>query len=373
VKWRTSLRLALRAQRHYWFRYWLAASIVAAAVAAIHVNLALTVRPLDRAADLMESFETRYLFLFDSFATTLETADLDAQASALARAGIDARFDFLCGYFFTEHDPIPLLLCSLPTPRPREYAVLFRVVEGREPTGEGDEAMIEATLAGRWHVQVGSMLPLFKNKPPLKVVGIYARGVQIGSGDILSTLPAVQRLKNRRGELSFILLQVREGANVERAREQVAALFPERRVIPASAAAERLRAGTQALRLAELAQAVLIASLCGLIALFTLFSAVNERMADFQVLRVLGISGRSIFGQTLLEGLMLGAKGTISGVLVGELILVSIAPKLHPVLGGHSQWAEFVLPLAVGAGVAILGALLPALRAGGASPHELLH
>jgi hypothetical protein len=372
MKLGTSFRLAWRAQRHYWFRYWLAAATVAAAVAAIHVNLALTLRPLDRAAELVDSFQARYLMLYDSFATTLETSALDSQAAALARAGVVARHDFLCGYFFADPDPIPLLLCSLASPRPHELAGLFRVIHGREPAPNGDEAMLEATLAARWHLAVGGSLHLIRNRPPLQVVGIYARSPGMPAGDVLAPLPVVQKMKNRRGELSFVLLELRAGLTAEQAVEEVARLFPDQRVLPAAVAAEHLRASGKPLRVAELAQAVLIASLCGLIGLFTLFSAVNERMRDFQVLRALGISGWAIFRQVMIEGMMLGAKGALSGILLGEAVLVSVAPRLHPVLGGPSQWHEFVLPVGIGVGVAVLGAVLPAIKACRARPDGLL-
>jgi hypothetical protein len=368
----TSLRLAWHAQRYFWFRYWLAAATIATAVAAIHVNLALTVRPLDRTAALVDSLQTRYLILFDSFATTLDASILDDRAAALKQAGVVAHHDFLCGYFFSDPDPIPLLFCSLPSSRPLELAGLYRVIKGREPAPDADEAMLEETLAARWDLTTGDSIVLIRNRPPLKVVGIYARSPELASGDVFAPLHTVQRLKNRPGELSFVLLELRSDLPVEAGAARVAGIFPDQRVLPAAAAAERLRAGSQPLRIAELAQASLIAFLCGLIGLFTLFSAVNERMRDFQVMRALGISRTAILGQVMIEGLVLGGKGAVSGILIGEAILVSLAPRLHPVLGGHSQWQEFLLPFGIGLSVAVLGALLPAAKACRARPHELL-
>lgn len=369
---RRSLLLSWRAQRHYWFRYWLAAAIIAAAVTAIHINLALTLRPLERTTTLIDRFQQHFLIIYDSYVTSFEAGRLDQHANTLQQAGVIARHDFLCSYFFSEADPLPLLMCSLPAPQPLFVSELFKLVQGQEAVAGNNEIIIEENLATRWYVDTGSTLQLFRNSRPVRVAGIYTRNNQVAFGDVFAPLPLVQQLKNRPGELSFSLLEISHRMNIENARQAIAASLPELQVLPAARVSQRLHAGSRPLRIASYSQSMLIAVLCGLIGLFTLFSLVNERMRDFQLLRSLGISRLSLFMQILMEGLLVGVKGAISGVIIGEFILVSIVPGLHPVLGGHSQWQELLLPAGIGILVGLLGAMLPAIKACRAQAHELL-
>ena len=144
--------------------------------------------------------------------TTIEASTIDARTQELADAGVHKRHDFICGYFVKDPDPIPLVMCSLSTPRPSELAALFSVTEGREPHPDTLEAIIETGLAKRWGVGTGDQLSIFVNKPSLEIVGLYTRSPQMTTGDVLAPMSTVRDLKNRPGELSFSLLEFSDGA-----------------------------------------------------------------------------------------------------------------------------------------------------------------
>src|SRR5436309_15968247 len=99
----------------------------------------------------------------------LETAELDRSREALARAGVVRRHDFLLTPFVAEADPIPLLLCSLPSPAPEELAALFTLVAGRLPGPGAREVMIEHALAERRGWKRGDVVRLLKAKEALAV------------------------------------------------------------------------------------------------------------------------------------------------------------------------------------------------------------
>ena len=120
--------------------------------------------------------------------------------------------------------------------------------------------------------------------------------------------------------------------------------------------------GVDALR----ALAVVLLVSGGLSIFVALYTALRQREGDMAMLRVIGSSRRAIFGQAVLEGVLLAAAGAVVGVLLGHAITAAAAaafPQLRDVglsaLRFHPGEAWIVLAaVAVGA----VAALIPALR-----------
>ena len=218
--WRTAAQLAWQGLRHQRFATWVASSTLAAAVATIHVHLALTVRPADRVADLLDRFEQRYVLAFDGFATGIPTAPLDALAPQLQAAGVLQRTDVLCATFITEPDPLPLTVCSQwvdPNSAVRvspELQALQTYSTGRAPRAGADEIAVEEHLAQRLKLQVGSRFHLYRNEPEQTVVGLFTRSAQVSTADVLTSLSTLQRLRQRSGEASVVLFELQAGHDV---------------------------------------------------------------------------------------------------------------------------------------------------------------
>jgi len=366
------LGLALRAVRHHRLRAWISSIAIAAAVATIHIHLALTVRPGERVAALIDRFESHYLVAFDSFGATLESASLEAKKAELAHSGVTARYEFLCTYFTLEPDPLPLLLCGLPRERPRELDALFALAGGREPRPGALEAMVESGAAMRWMIVSGDRMQVFRKQAPLQVTGIFTRAGQAPTADVYAPLEAVQRLREREGYVSFALLDLRAGVAPADAAGPVAAALPDVRVLPASTVAARLRAGLEPMRVAGAALAGVIAALCGLTAMLSLLSSVNERMAGFAVQRVLGTRPAALLAQVLVEGSAIGVWGAAKGLAIGEGMLILFGARIHPALGAASTWRELAIPFGIGLIAAVAGAFIPAIRACRAQPQQLM-
>ena len=105
----------------------------------------------------------------------------------------------------------------------------------------------------------------------------------------------------------------------------------------------------------------------GLSVFIALWSAVRERRADLAMLRMLGASPAKVAGLVLCEALLLALLATVLGMAAGHLLCA---------LAGYWMQTERSLPLtgwiwlatewwvpALGLGVALLAALLPALGA----------
>jgi putative ABC transport system permease protein len=114
------------------------------------------------------------------------------------------------------------------------------------------------------------------------------------------------------------------------------------------------------------ALALLLMLTAGLSIFVALYTALRQREGDMAMLRVIGASRGSIFGQILFEGVALAAAGALLGVALGHAVIGLAARNIRQLaeLGldaSHFEMAEVWIvlgALAIGA----VAALLPALR-----------
>jgi putative ABC transport system permease protein len=105
----------------------------------------------------------------------------------------------------------------------------------------------------------------------------------------------------------------------------------------------------------------------GLSVFIALWNAVRERRADLAMLRMLGASPQKVAGLVLSEALLLAVIASALGLLLGHLLTEVIGQWLQAersltLTGWIWLTAEWWVP-ALGAGVAVLAALLPAVSA----------
>lgn len=102
----------------------------------------------------------------------------------------------------------------------------------------------------------------------------------------------------------------------------------------------------------------------------SMLNAVSQRAGEIGLRRSMGAGKRHIIAQFLLEGALLGAIGSIVGLLVGEFVLLGLswANGWSPVL---SRTLLLIAPLA-GLVIGVLASLYPALRAASIKPSETL-
>jgi putative ABC transport system permease protein len=114
------------------------------------------------------------------------------------------------------------------------------------------------------------------------------------------------------------------------------------------------------------ALALLLMLTAGLSIFVALYTALRQRQADMAMLRVIGAGRGAVFGQILLEGLMLAAAGAVLGLVLGHLVLAGATSALKQLQEvGFDPWhvdpAEFAI---VGAALAIgvIASLIPAIQ-----------
>jgi hypothetical protein len=189
-------------------------------------------------------------------------------------------------------------------------------------------------------------------------------------------LGAAQDLFGRGGELTRIDVRLVAGADRAAAQTQWQALpnWPARLlVVEPAEAASRISQLSRAYRV-NLTVLALVALFTGAFLVFsTQALSVLRRRPQFALLRVLGVTRRQLLTQVLLEGTLLGAAGSLLGLLLGTLLARAALSLFGGDLGGgYFPGVQPVLQIDVlaacgfflgGSGVATLGSLSPAHNA----------
>jgi putative ABC transport system permease protein len=254
----------------------------------------------------------------------------------------------------------------------------YRLVQGRAPTGAEDVVIDQAT-ATKYHFAVGDrvLVNLPARPRTFTVTGI----VTFGSDDNLAgitlagfSLPTAQALFNARGSFDTISVLAAPGADTVRLQRSIAAILPPGvQVISGQALAGELSKAVDG-ELSFISTALLI---FGVIALFvgaftivnTFSITVGQRTRELALLRVVGASRRQVCGSVLGEAAATGLLASLTGLGLGVLAALGLRALLKAfgiVLPASPLVFELrtpVVAIAVGLGVTVISAILPARRA----------
>ncbi|MEA2178054.1 MAG: putative transport system permease protein, partial [Solirubrobacteraceae bacterium] len=246
-------------------------------------------------------------------------------------------------------------------------------------TDSPTDALVPASWAARNGLVLGDQLRLDGRRegmPPLRIIGLMADTgfAALERGDVL----VVSRLTLDDSFLvpapiRYVDLDVGDNS-VTDALAAVAQRLDEPYIVETAAdAAERLAT----------AQASFdsVAFLFGLVAMVvgaflvgnTLAMTVGERTREFGLLRAAGTTSRQVLELVLRQGLALGIAGGLLGVVAGIVLAAAMIAFLAStraalVVGLPIPLPGLLLAFALGLGVTLAGAIVPALRAAQLSP-----
>lgn len=221
-------------------------------------------------------------------------------------------------------------------------------------------------------VQVGLRLT------PLRIAGVL--GGDAGRQRFaIADIATAQTLFARPGLLNRIDLRLRPGADPQHLVEGL------RPGLPPGVFVERPQ--EEAGRNESLSRAYRVnLNVLSLVALFTggllVFSAqalaVVRRRAQLALLRVLGVTRRGLVAMLLAEAAIVGAAGSVAGILAGYAVAAVVLRHFQAELGAGyfrgldpvlvADWPALVLFFALGGIAAVLGSLAPALEAARTEP-----
>ncbi|MBX6749521.1 MAG: ABC transporter permease [Micromonosporaceae bacterium] len=255
---------------------------------------------------------------------------------------------------------------------------------GRAPAAD-DEIMISANLAKTTGYAVGDTVEVLTTLDPAKrpytLVGIvgYTGGRDSLAGEtiVYFTEPvAQQRMLGETGVYSEISVDVEPGADLTTVRDAIAAVLgPEYAVRTGEElAAESANSIEDGLRFftSFLLGFAGIALFVGIFIIINTFSiTVAQRTRELALLRAIGAERGQVVRSVLVEALVVGLVASVVGLVLGLVVGSVLGMVLGNVLsGGTLELAGVALTpeavisaFAVGIGVTLVAALLPALRA----------
>jgi putative ABC transport system permease protein len=245
---------------------------------------------------------------------------------------------------------------------------LFRLVEP-------DHVLLSAAAARSLGLAKGDRLKIVAGRADveLSVADVLPDTAVRGVAALTDIATAQWRLE-RLGELNRIDVRLARGADAEDVRLRISAFLPAGAHVSAFDEAQEASANPSRAYRVNMNVLALVALFTGG---FLVFSAqaleVARRRGEHALLRVLGLEGRGIARLVLLEAGAIGAVGSLLGLALGYALAVLAVRAAGADLGAgmfRGLAPAIVFPplaaagyFAAGAGMALLGALLPALDA----------
>jgi lipoprotein-releasing system permease protein len=265
------------------------------------------------------------------------------------------------------------------------------------PDPEGiDALLVGKQLADEWKLQPGDYVTLTSPQGRLTPYGLIPRTRRFRVGGIFDsgfydydenwcfvTLPAAQALAGAEDIVNVLEIRLENPATApETARgvEQAAG-----QGFVAATWMEENRALFRALRLEKLVTAIfigLITFVAGLNVLVVLSMTVTDKARDIAVLLSMGARREQIRRIFLLQGIAIGALGTLIGLVLGYAFswlagsrhLIPLDPQVYavPYVPFHASLLDGLWIGAVAMGIATVATMLPAREAARLLPVEIL-
>jgi putative ABC transport system permease protein len=210
----------------------------------------------------------------------------------------------------------------------------------------------------------------------MRVIGILTpKGTQLGADiDETATIPVAtaMRMFDRRS-LFRIMIQVRQGADLEAVKARVIRLLAERHdeddvtVLTQDAVVSTFSQILTALTLVLGAIAAISLSVAGIGIMNVMLVSVSERTREVGLLRALGVRRLQVLAVFLTESALLSATGGLLGLAAGWGA-VRILVRIYPALPASPPVWAVAAALALSLGVGLLFGWLPARRAARLDP-----
>jgi putative ABC transport system permease protein len=266
---------------------------------------------------------------------------------------------------------------------------MVRLREGRGPTSP-TEVAINGGLAELGGFKVGQSIDVLtlQARRTFTIVGVYgfSNGLSTLGGDtqVAFVEPLAQELMlGETGVYSSITVATKPGVSRTELRDQVSAVLGQDYLVRTG---EEVAGATAANggQFLDIVRLVLLgfSGLCLLIGIFLILNTfsilIAQRTSELALLAALGARRRQIIGSVMIEALLVGTAASIVGLGLG----IGVAALLKSVMQSQSgaqlpvglivpPWA-LALGFAVGVGVTLLAAVVPALRASRVSPVQAM-
>jgi putative ABC transport system permease protein len=194
-------------------------------------------------------------------------------------------------------------------------------------TAQSASALLGTTLAEKNSLTVGSTFTI--NNQTFTVAGLFDAGTTFGNNALYVTLPTAQTLAELPGELSSMIVTVNSLDNVESAKTALqSALGTDSADVTQGQNLESAVSSLGSVKNISFIAFVAALGTAGLIILLIMVMLVRERRREIGVLKAIGAPNRTIGLQFVLEALVLVAMGSVVGAAVASFASGGIASAL---------------------------------------------
>jgi putative ABC transport system permease protein len=309
-------------------------------------------------------------FSYDLVAKTRETAGVQTAVPSLNRVGV---------LFFGEEKARTQVLGI--DPRVDQQVRDYELVDGRLPT-KFDEILLDRSFAQSLGIGVDTDVKILARGglEKMRIVGLVrpsGTALSLGSAAYL-VLPTAQRIFKAGANIDQLQLIVKEGSDVERVKQRLAAELPDGVTIrkprtSSDMARETLFATENGLHMA-IAFALLLAAF---IIYNTFQMSVGERRRQLGVLRAIGATRKQVSWMIMREALWISLFAAIAGCFLGVWGAQYLNLATEQILQVRmpdailSVW-PFLIAVVLGFAVSAIGAWLPARAASRVEPIEAM-
>ena len=291
------------------------------------------------------------------------------------------------------------------------YPVLPTNITAGENLSEGDSGfiLISSNLASYFGADVGDAVEI--DGEPFVVKGIFESSSQPRT--VYMNISDAQRVTGLAGKISRLYVYVSDASLATQVADVIKTMYPELYITTYQDRLENLQRMQemyeQTLSNAEssIAQAqatatqviIIAVAAAALIVFFVMLYSVRERTREIGILKAIGFSNWNVMSQFMIEGMLIGLIGGVTGVLIGSIAAPFFSSFLLPQLnlfGGTQRLQRpfqtqypgvigtqsystvaltpqlILLALCAAAILGALGSLYPAWRASKISPIEAL-
>jgi putative ABC transport system permease protein len=235
-----------------------------------------------------------------------------------------------------------------------------------------DEALLGIDAAATLEASTGDDVVL--DRRTFHVVGIFRTGDKLRDAGAIAPLATVQDIASKQDVVTGVFVVVQPGANAEAVAAGIERDLPHLAAIADVEDYAEVDQGVQIMDALTLAISVLAVGIGAIGVMNTMIMSVFERTREIGVLRAVGWRGSRILRLIATESLFLcvlaAAVGTAVGIAASRAVL--LVPSVSAFLAPAYPASIFVRAVLVGVGVALIGAVYPALRAVRLSPMEAL-
>jgi ABC-type transport system, involved in lipoprotein release, permease component len=241
----------------------------------------------------------------------------------------------------------------------------MQIIEGRAPKAN-DEVVLDERQMREDNLKVGDTIELFGGRQ-YKITGVFAPP---SGSRIKMSLGAMQEALESPNKCTYILVKLKDGANVEEVAARINAELPGNKINLTRDLVIDAQERVPALNLFLRVLVGLGAFVSTIFVLLSMYTTITERRKEIGILKSLGASKGFIISTIEGEAFLIGLLGVAFGFAVSFLASFIIGKSFELPFQFSAGWMLTAVVIAVGG--SLFGALYPAWRASTIDPVEVM-